>query len=119
MTQADPLGNVPGLPGVPGITVVEGHAFMIADPAGDARPGAGGGLFHCDTRFLSGFRLEVDGRPPDLLAGGTVDAFSARIYLRPAGRSSTAPVPQPRSRTSPPGGSAVTIAASNASSASR
>ncbi len=85
MTQVDPWGNVPRLPGLPGITVVEGDAFMIADPLGDVRPGTGDGLFYRDTRFLSGFRLEVNGRPPDLLAGGTVDAFSARIYLRPAG----------------------------------
>jgi glycogen debranching enzyme len=85
ITLVDPWGNVPRLPTLPGITVVEGDAFMIADPAGDVRPGTGDGLFHRDTRFLSGLRLEVDGRPPDLLASGTVDAFSARIYLRTAG----------------------------------
>lgn len=93
MTVTDPWGNVPRLPALPGITTVEGDAFMIADSAGDVRPGTGDGLFHRDTRFLSGLRLEVDGRPPELLASGTVDAFSARIYLRPAGQdASSAPI---------------------------
>jgi len=85
MTSTDPWANVARLPGLPGITVVEGDAFMIADPVGDVRPGTADGFFHRDTRFLSGLRLLVDGVPPDRLAGGPVDAFSARIYLRPAG----------------------------------
>ena len=85
MTRTDPWGNVPRLPGAPGITVVEDDAFMIADAVGDVRPGTGDGLFHHDTRFLSEFRLQVEGRRPELLSSGTVDAFSARIYLRPAG----------------------------------
>lgn len=92
-TQPDPWGNVPRLAGAPGINVFEGDAFMIADPLGDVRSGTGDGLFHRDTRFLSTFRLEVDGRQPDLLAGRAVDAFSARIYLQPtADGADSAPI---------------------------
>lgn len=91
--RPDPWGNVPRLPGTSGITVVEGDAFMIADSVGDVRPGTGDGLFHRDTRFLSTFRLDVDGRPPALLTGRSVDAFSARVYLQPtADGADSAPI---------------------------
>lgn len=73
------------VPEAVGITVVEGESFMISDAVGDVRPGAHHGFYHRDTRFLSGFSLEVDGRPPDLLSGARVDPFSARVYLRPTG----------------------------------
>ena len=87
MAGVDPLANVDRLPGGSGITIVESDAFVVSDPIGDIRPGTADGLYHRDTRFLSGFRLLVDGRPPDRLAGGQVDAFSARVYLRPAGET--------------------------------
>lgn len=95
MTDADPWANIARLSGGPGggITIVEGDAFAISDSIGDIRPGTTDGLYHRDTRFLSGLRLLVNGRPPERLAGGPVDAFSARVYLRPAGESaSSAPI---------------------------
>lgn len=89
----DPWANVGRLAAGSGITIVEGDAFVVSDPVGDIRPGTVDGLYHRDTRFLSGFRLRVNGLPPDRLAGMPVDAFSARIYLRPAGATaSSAPV---------------------------
>ena len=57
------------LPYAPGITVAEGDSFMIADSVGDVRLGIGDWFRHLDTRFVSGFRLEVDERSPDLLTG--------------------------------------------------
>lgn len=90
MASPDPWAKVARLPGGSGITIVEGDAFVVSDPAGDIRPATVDGLYHRDTRFLSGFRLLVDGVPPDRLAGGPVDAFSARIYLRPAGADADA-----------------------------
>lgn len=84
MAGVDPMANVDRLPCGSGITIVEADAFVVSDPIGDIRPGTADGLYHRDTRFLSGFRLLVDGRSPDRLAGGPVDAFSARVYLRPA-----------------------------------
>ncbi len=90
MGSPDPWANVARLPGGSSITIVEGDAFVVSDPLGDIRPGTVDGLYYRDTRFLSAFRLLVDGHPPELLAGGTVDAFSARIYLRPAGADADA-----------------------------
>lgn len=87
MVGSDPWANLARLPGGMGITIVEGDAFVVSDPLGDIRPATVDGLYHRDTRFLSGFRLLVNGVSPDRLAGGPVDAFSARVYLRPASES--------------------------------
>lgn len=93
MAGGDPWTNISRLPGGPGITIVEGDAFVISDAIGDVRPGTADGVYHRDTRFLSGFRLRVNGLPPDALGGGPIDPFSARFYLRPAGEStSSAPI---------------------------
>lgn len=85
--------EMPCRPEAAGVTVVEGESFMISDAVGDVRPGTHGGFYHRDTRFLSRFSLEVDGRPPDLLSGARVDPFSARVYLRPTvGDRDAAPI---------------------------
>ena len=45
----------------------EGDTFLVADAFGDIT-GEGDGLFHNDTRWLSTFRLLMDGRQPALLS---------------------------------------------------
>jgi glycogen debranching enzyme len=45
----------------------EGDTFLVADAFGDVT-GEGDGLFHNDTRWLSTFRLLMDGRQPALLS---------------------------------------------------
>lgn len=88
--KTDPWGNIGRLDlGRARLTLVEGDAFLISDAAGDLLPGTADGFYHRDTRFLDRMRLLVDGRSTELLSSAAVDAFSARIYLRPAdvGRS--------------------------------
>ena len=63
------------------LTILEGSTFCISDDLGDF-DGASEGLFAADTRFLSCWRLTVNGARPHLLSSGKVDYFSAAYYLR-------------------------------------
>ena len=65
------------------LTILEGSTFCISDERGDIYEQTGG-LFARDTRFLSCFRLTVNGVAPLLLSSGKVDYFSAAFYLRNA-----------------------------------
>jgi glycogen debranching enzyme len=63
------------------LTILEGSTFCICDDRGDIYE-ATGGFFAQDTRFLSLFRLTVNGETPLLLSSGKVEYFSAAFYLR-------------------------------------
>jgi glycogen debranching enzyme len=63
------------------LTILEGSTFCISDERGDIFEQTGG-FFARDTRFLSVFRLTVNGEAPLLLSSGKVDYFSAAFYLR-------------------------------------
>ena len=65
------------------LTILEGSTFCISDERGDIFEQTGG-FFARDTRFLSLFRLTVNGHKPLLLSSGKVDYFSAAFYLRNA-----------------------------------
>ncbi|HET9288676.1 MAG TPA: glycogen debranching N-terminal domain-containing protein [Gaiella sp.] len=63
------------------IAVLEGRTFMFSDSRGDVAPGTVGGLVHEDTRFVSRWELQLDGRPLSLLKSGQVDYDSAAFFL--------------------------------------
>jgi glycogen debranching enzyme len=63
------------------LTILEGSTFCISDERGDIHEETGG-LFAQDTRFLSLFRLTLNGGSPLLLSSGKVEYFSAAFYLR-------------------------------------
>jgi glycogen debranching enzyme len=63
------------------LTILEGSTFCISDERGDILEQTGG-FFARDTRFLSVFRLTLNGEAPLLLSSGKVDYFSAAFYLR-------------------------------------
>ncbi|MBD0349150.1 MAG: hypothetical protein ICV59_08355, partial [Thermoleophilia bacterium] len=63
------------------LTILEGSTFCICDECGDI-DAATEGLFASDTRFLSRFRLTLNGERPLLLSYGKVEYFSAAFYLR-------------------------------------
>jgi glycogen debranching enzyme len=65
------------------LTILEGSTFCISDERGDIYERTGG-FFARDTRFLSLFRLTLNGHKPLLLSSGKVDYFSAAFYLRNA-----------------------------------
>src|SRR5581483_6568841 len=63
------------------LTILEGSTFCICDELGDICE-ATGGFFADDTRYLSLFRLTVNGESPLLLSSGKVEYFSTAFYLR-------------------------------------
>ena len=62
MVGAWAFGGGPAQLGPETVTAVEGVSFCISDRTGDIRAGSGQGLFFQDTRFISTWRLTVDGR---------------------------------------------------------
>src|SRR5215471_13982268 len=67
------------------ISVLEGNNFVVSDLRGDidASPTEALGLFAWDTRFLSRWRLSVDGQRPNVLSTDDLDYFSAQFFLVP------------------------------------
>ncbi|HZQ64803.1 MAG TPA: glycogen debranching N-terminal domain-containing protein [Gaiellaceae bacterium] len=63
------------------LTILEGSSFCICDERGDICEETGG-FFAQDTRFLSLFRLTINGERPLLLSSGKVEYYSAAFYLR-------------------------------------
>ena len=64
------------------VTLVEGSAFCISATSGEMDAERPQGLFFRDTRFLSTFRLRLNGYEPEPLAATTTDPFSAVHVLR-------------------------------------
>jgi glycogen debranching enzyme len=67
------------------ISVLDGSTFVVSDARGDivAAPDEAHGLFHKDTRFLSTWKLTVNGVTPNPLSTENVDYFSAQFFLVP------------------------------------
>jgi glycogen debranching enzyme len=63
------------------IAVLNGRTFMFSDSRGDVAPGSIGGLVHEDTRFVSRWELQLDGRPLSLLKSEPVEYDSAAFFL--------------------------------------
>jgi glycogen debranching enzyme len=67
------------------ISILDGSTFVVSDARGDidADPATPHGLFHRDTRFLSRWRLTVNGVSPDVLSTENEQYFSAQFFLVP------------------------------------
>jgi glycogen debranching enzyme len=67
------------------ISILDGSTFVVSDRRGDvaAGPETPHGLFFRDTRFLSSWRLTVNGGSPEVLSTEDVDYFSAQFFLYP------------------------------------
>jgi glycogen debranching enzyme len=63
------------------LTILEGSTFCVSDERGDITEPVMG-LFADDTRFLSRWRLTIDGARPLVLSSDKVNYFSAAFYLR-------------------------------------
>jgi glycogen debranching enzyme len=61
--------------------ILEGSTFCICNLVGDLRTDVEG-LFADDTRFLSHFRLTLNGEAPLLLSSGRIEYFSAAFFMR-------------------------------------
>ena len=75
------IGKVPSHP-AGGIVTISGRAFCVSGRSGNiAEPGPQG-FFNDDTRFLSGFRVLVNGLDPEVVDAASVDADEAVFFLR-------------------------------------
>jgi glycogen debranching enzyme len=63
------------------LRILEGATFCICDDVGDLQRD-GEGLFTEDTRFLSRFRLTINGQRPLLLSSDKIEYFSAAFFMR-------------------------------------
>ena len=63
------------------LRILEGATFCICDDIGDLQR-EGEGLFTEDTRFLSRFRLTINGQRPLLLSSDKIEYFSAAFFMR-------------------------------------
>jgi glycogen debranching enzyme len=63
------------------LTVLEGSTFCMSDERGDLG-GPTTGFFADDTRYLSLFRVTINGEAPLLLSSGRIEPFAAAFYLR-------------------------------------
>jgi glycogen debranching enzyme len=63
------------------LRILEGATFCICDELGDLQS-EGEGLFSEDTRFLSRFRLTINGKRPLLLSSDKIEYFSAAFFMR-------------------------------------
>ncbi|MGI8587765.1 MAG: amylo-alpha-1,6-glucosidase [Chloroflexia bacterium] len=59
----------------------EGEMFMVSDPRGDIAAGQTLGLYHNDTRYLSIYRLALNGQPPTLLSSSCEQDFMANLQF--------------------------------------
>jgi glycogen debranching enzyme len=71
------LGGTDGI-----VTLVEGSAFCLSAANGEIDPARPHGLIFRDTRFLSEFRLRLNGNEPESLSATTLDPFSGVFVLR-------------------------------------
>ena len=60
------------------ITINHNDRFLIAQPDATMTPTDDVGFFGRDTRFVSGYRLTINGRAPILLDASRIEHFSAR-----------------------------------------
>jgi glycogen debranching enzyme len=69
---------MPVISGPPTITINHDHQLLVCEPDATLAPGNPVGFFARDTRFVSGYSLMLNGRPPLLLDANPIDHFSAR-----------------------------------------
>lgn len=67
------------------VSILEGNTFVVSDLRGDINATATDttGLFANDTRFLSRWRLTIDGTTPNSLSTDDLQYFSAQFFLVP------------------------------------
>ena len=63
------------------LRILEGATFCICDEVGDLHH-QGEGLFSEDTRYLSRFKLTINGNRPLLLSSDKIEYFSAAFFMR-------------------------------------
>ena len=66
--------------GTPHIAIHEGQTVLVTDPDGQISWPSDRGLYFLDTRMVSAWAIYANGEPWDLLNGGAIEYFAARIF---------------------------------------
>jgi len=69
---------MPVISGPPTITINHDHQLLVCEPDATLAATNPVGFFARDTRFVSGYSVTINGRPPLLLDANPIDHFSAR-----------------------------------------
>ncbi|KMS67526.1 amylo-alpha-1,6-glucosidase [Streptomyces leeuwenhoekii] len=64
------------------VTLIEGSSFCLSERGGDLAPGTPHGLFHRDTRILSGWQLRLDDEEVDALSVIAEEPYEALFLGR-------------------------------------
>jgi N-terminal domain of (some) glycogen debranching enzymes len=67
--------------GPPQIAVHHGQTVLVTEPDGQINWPSDKGLYFLDTRMVSSWAIYANGQQWELLNGGPLDYFSARIFL--------------------------------------
>jgi glycogen debranching enzyme len=67
--------------GPPVLTINKGSTFMVTDYGGEITPTAAQGVFADDTRFVSSYRLWIDGQPWQRVSSAAVMYHTMRLFL--------------------------------------
>ena len=63
------------------ISIHQGQTVLVSEPDGQIRSPSEKGLYFLDTRVVSSWTIYANGEPWELLNGGAVTHYAARIYL--------------------------------------
>jgi N-terminal domain of (some) glycogen debranching enzymes len=77
--------------GPPQISIHQGQTVLISEPDGQINWPSERGLYFLDTRVVSSWAVYGNGEPWELLNGGAITYYAARIFLMSAGRPCAAP----------------------------
>jgi len=81
--------------GPPVITINQGSTFMVTDERGEIDPESEQGVFAGDTRFVSFYKLYINGEPWQLLSSSAVSYYAARLYFsNPAVKTEDGEIPR-------------------------
>ena len=67
--------------GPPQIAIHQGQTVLVTEPDGQVNWPTDKGLYFLDTRLISAWAIYANGEPWDLLNGGAVTYYAARIFL--------------------------------------
>jgi glycogen debranching enzyme len=67
--------------GPPQIAIHQGQTVLVTDPNGTITSPSEKGLYFLDTRIISNWAIFANGQPWQLLNGGPINYYAARIFL--------------------------------------
>src|ERR1700756_136309 len=63
------------------IAIHQGHSVLVTEPDGQIEWPSEKGLYFFDTRVISAWAIRANGEKWELLNGGAVSYFGARVFL--------------------------------------